>query len=232
VNAFENFLKWIMNQVGYAVCHQFPSRSFYYGGQRLPVCARDTGFFLAFAACFVVLFLFYGRTGRRYPPAWMVFALVVLLVPTILDAVTSYAGLRESSNAIREITGALAGTGAAALLYPLVVSRFFRGGEERRILECWWSLPLLLLVPAVVSLALWPDWFGAFWFWAVLVTLSILFLLFLLNYTLVSLLFAWIRGEECVPGASFSAVLTVFMVLAEIVVANRLHWLLYLGVRS
>jgi uncharacterized membrane protein len=225
MGAVEDFFIWIMNQVGYAVCHQFSSRSLHYGGQKLPVCARDTGFFLTFAVCFIALLLVYGRNGKRYPPVWTVVALAVLIVPTVADAVTSYAGLRESSNAIREITGALAGTGAAALLFPLAASRFFREGGGKRILERWWSLPLLLLVPAAVSLALWPDWSGAFWFWAVLVTLSILFALFVLNYTLVSLLFAWIRGEQGVPGVRVNAALTAFMVLAEIVVANRLHWL-------
>ena len=225
MGAVENFFKWIMNQVGYAVCHQFSERSLHYGGQKLPVCARDTGFFLAFVACFVVLLLFYGRSGKRYPRAAVVVFLAVLIVPSVVDAITSYAGLRESSNAVREITGALAGTGAAALLFPLASSQMFKGEESARILERWWSLPLLLAVPAAVSLALWPDWPGAFWFWSVLVTLSILFTLFVLNYTLASLLFSWIRGEELVPGAAAGSVLAAFMVLTEIVLANRLHWL-------
>jgi len=229
MGAVEDLFKWIMNQVGYAVCHQFSSRSLHYGGQKLPVCARDTGFFLAFAACFIVLLLFYGRRGKRYPPVWTIVALAVLIVPTVIDAITSYAGLRESSNAVREITGAFAGTGAAALLFPIASSRMFKGEESVRILERWWSLVLLLLVPVVVSLALWPDWPGAFWFWAVLVTLSILFALFLLNFTLVSLLFAWLRGEKGVPGAGVITSLTAFMVLVEIIVANRLHWLLYIS---
>jgi uncharacterized membrane protein len=191
----------------------------------LPVCARDTGLFLAFVACFVVLLIFYGRSGKRNPPVVVVVFLAVLIVPAVVDAITSYAGLRESSNAVREITGALAGTGAAALLFPLASSRMFRGEESARILERWWSLPLLLIVPAAISLALWPDWPGAFWFWSVLVTISILLTLFVLNYTLVSLLFSWIRGEEGVPGAVAVSLLTAFMVLAEIVLANRLHWL-------
>ena len=232
MNAFLDFLRWIMNQVGYAFCHQFSGSSLHYGGQKLPVCARDTGFFIAFAACFVVMLLLYGRSGKLYPPVWMIVALAVLIIPTVVDAITSYAGLRESTNAVRAITGALAGTGAAALLFPLASSLMFKGEASARILERWWSLPLLLLVPAVVSLAFWPDWPGAFWFWAVLVTLSILLALLLLNYTLVSLLFAWIRGEQRAPGAAVGSVLAAFMVLAEIVLANRLHWLLYVGVRS
>jgi uncharacterized membrane protein len=225
MGAVEDFFKWIMNQVGYAVCHQLPERSLHYGAQKLPVCARDTGFFLVFAACFLVLLIVYGRIGKRYPTVWIVVALAVLIIPTVVDAITSYAGLRESTNAVREITGALAGTGAAALLFPLASSLMFTDGEERRVLERWWSLPLLLLVPAAVSLALWPDWPGAFWFWAALVTLSILLTLFVLNFTLVSLIFAWIRGEEAVPQARFISVLVSFMVLAEVVLANRLHCL-------
>ncbi|MCJ7653313.1 MAG: DUF2085 domain-containing protein [Actinobacteria bacterium] len=225
MSAVEDFFKWIMNEIGYAVCHQFTERSLHYGGRKLPVCARDTGFFLAFAACFVVLLLVYGRSGRRYPPVAMVVAIGVLILPTVVDAITSYAGLRESINAVREITGALAGTGAAALLFPLASSRMFKGDEGRTVLERWWSLPLLLLVPAAVSLALWPDWPGAFWFWSVLVTLSILLTLLILNYTLVSLLLDWIRGEDRVPGVKVIIVFAAFMALAEIVIANRLHWI-------
>ena len=36
---------WPLDSVGYAVCHRIPERSFFFGYNQLPVCARDTGMF-------------------------------------------------------------------------------------------------------------------------------------------------------------------------------------------
>lgn len=212
----------LMNEIGYAVCHQLPSRGLSYGGRHMPVCARDTGFFLAFAAGFLVLLMVYRRQGRRYPGWPMVLALALLILPTVFDAVTSYTGLRSSNNAVRMITGALAGTGVAALVFPLASSCAFSGGPPRRILEKWGSFPLLLLVPATLSLAVWPDFPGAFWLWAPLTCLSLVFLLLVLNFTLVSLVTEWLEFRV---RTWLVAAMAMGLALAEIVAANRLHWL-------
>lgn len=213
-----------MDQIGYSVCHQLSERSLDYGTKALPVCARDTGFFLCFAACFIALAAFYGRDGTRYPSWKMVVALAVLIVPTVVDAVTSYAGLRGSTNAVRLVTGSLAGMGAAALLFPLAARGLPGGAGGKRILARWWHFPLLLAVPAVISLALWPDWGGGYWLWAPLVSASIVFVLLVLNFTLVSLIAAWV-GEGSAHPVAVAVVLSLVLSVAELVASNRLHWL-------
>jgi uncharacterized membrane protein len=217
-----------MDQVGYAICHQLSERSLAYGGRALPVCARDTGVFLGFAACFIVLLLAYGREPRRYPSWPKLLALALFIVPTALDAATSYAGLRESSNAIRVATGSLAGTALAALVFPMassVVPPSGDPGERPAVFESWYSIPLLLAVPAAISLLLWLDWPGAYWTWAPMVTLAIVFTLLALNFTLIALAIAWKRGEDRVPGAGPLAGLALAAALVEVVLSNRLHWL-------
>ncbi len=221
-------LTWLMDQVGFAICHQLSERSLAYGGRAMPVCARDTGLFLGFAACFVILLLAYGREPRRYPSWPKLLALALFIVPTAFDAATSYAGLRESSNAIRVVTGSLAGTALAALVFPLassVVSPSGDTGERPAVFESWYSIPFLLAVPAAISLLLMPDWPGAYWTWAPMVTLSILFTLLALNFTLVALAIAWKRGEDRVPGAGKLAGLALAAALVEVLLSNRLHWL-------
>lgn len=219
---------WLMNQVGYAICHQFAERSLSYGGRTLPVCARDTGLFLGFAVCFAALLAFYGRAPRRSASWPKLVALALFILPTVIDATTTYAGLRQTTNAIRLVTGSLAGTALAALVFPLAGSRFateIDPGSGEPVFVSWWSVPSLLAVGAAVSLLVWPDWPGAYWLWAPLVTLSILFTLLVLNFILVALLLDRTRGGVRTPGLSTVLVVAALAVLVEVVVSNRLHWL-------
>lgn len=231
MGAFGDFLISIMRAVGYGICHQLPARSLHYGVRALPVCARDTGVFVGFTVCFIALLVAYRGGNRRYP-TWPKIAILVLFVlPTYIDALTSYAGWRASSNLIRLSTGSLAGTGLAALLFPLAAGtlayarKLKSEGQPGRLLEKWWSLPALLLVPAGITLAMWPRWPGGFWLWAPVVTLSILFTLFALNFTLISLVTEWVRGVERAPAMAVLVSFGLVFALIEIAASNRLHWL-------
>jgi uncharacterized membrane protein len=219
---------WLMNQVGYAICHQFAERSLAFGGRTLPVCARDAGLFLSFTACFAVLMAAYGRGPRRLASRPKLIALALFVLPMVIDATTSYAAIRQTTNAIRLATGSLAGTCFAAMVFPLAVSRLvpvIDTEDAEPLFASWWSIGALLAVPAAVSLILWPDWPGAYWLWAPLVTLSILFALLVLNFILVSLLFDRRGGEPRSPGPGATALLAAAAVLVEVVASNRLHWL-------
>jgi uncharacterized membrane protein len=208
-----------------------PVRSLHYGGRALPVCARDTGVFLGFAACFVVLLVAYRGKSPRYPSWPKTGLLALFLLPTFIDAVTSYAGWRASGNPVRLVTGALAGTGIAAILFPLAAGCLVRlrdrtpAEQQGRMLAPPWSLPALLLIPVTVSLAMWPSWPGAFWLWSPLVTLSIVFMLFALNFTLVELVIEWVRGIDRAGTLEVVASLGLALAVIELVVSNRLHWL-------
>jgi len=227
---FGDFLIRVMQSVGFAICHQLPARSLHYGGRALPVCARDAGIFLGFTACLIVLLAANHGKTPRYPTWPKVAILIAFVLPTYIDAVASYAGIWGSNNTIRLATGALAGTGLAAILYPFSAGAVaWAAGRQRedsgRMLASPWSLPALLLIPAAITLAMWPRWPGAYWFWAPLVTLAILFTFFALNFTLVSLVLQWIRGVEKVPRVVWLVGLGLAAALVELAASNRLHWL-------
>ncbi|MDD5448745.1 MAG: DUF2085 domain-containing protein [Actinomycetota bacterium] len=226
MQGFISFLTWIFNQIGYSICHQIESRTLHFGGKALPVCARDTGTFIGFTFCFVLLLAFNGLGKGRYPSRLKVIVICLLLLPTIVDGVTSYAGLRETSNAVRLITGSCAGVALAALVFPLFSSLFSRkryGIDEESPLDSWWSILLLLLTVVFIFFLLMPDWPGAFWFWSAVEIFSIIFTLAVLNFMLIRLVLLLLDKAISKTATLFFS----FLALAcELAISNRLHWLL------
>lgn len=220
-----DLLIYIMDQVGFAVCHQLPERTLGFGGRQLPVCARDTGLFLGLAVCFAILLIAYRTGSVAYPSVVKTALIACFIVPMLLDVFTVSVGLRSTGNEIRLVTGCFAGTGIAALVYPLVAKAFFREEKKAKMFRQWWSLILLAVIPAGIFLVLQPEFPGAYWIWAPAVTAAIVFTFFILSYTFLTLATEWWSGRSC-QGFRISMMLyAVVMVAAELVVFNRLHWL-------
>jgi uncharacterized membrane protein len=124
-------LQQIVYFFGHGLCHQYPSRSFAAGGIYFGLCARDTGIFLGLLFTVIVICLFYA--GHRVKPsglpvAWVTACCGLLIVPMALDGISSYAGLRSTTNLIRYITGYLCGTGLGILAASAVFS-FWRQND-------------------------------------------------------------------------------------------------------
>jgi len=110
--------------IGYGLCHQMPERSFFGGGYQLPVCARDTGIYLGFALGLLVLALLARKSRPQDLPHWPVLLVIGVFIAAMgFDGVTSYAGLRESTNDLRLATGLGTGWGLAALTFPMLNSQ-------------------------------------------------------------------------------------------------------------
>lgn len=90
------------------ICHQEPARSFWIAGHPMAICARDVGLY---GGLWFGLLTTLWRKVRV--PGWLV-ALCVL--PMALDGASQLLGLRESTNALRLITGGLAGVPTALYL--------------------------------------------------------------------------------------------------------------------
>lgn len=108
---------------GHGFCHQIPLRSFEAGGLIFSVCARDTGIYLGFFFAVVVAFILYARHKEKpaeLPPVYYLVVLALFIVPMAVDGLSSYAGLRPTTNMIRYITGFFAGTAAGSLVVPLL----------------------------------------------------------------------------------------------------------------
>jgi len=87
-------------------CHRMPERSFFYKGRQFPVCARCTGFYLAYITMPIFTFSFW------VPGLALT---LLLLTPALIDGLTQAYFNRESNNTIRVITGFIAGAGLMSL---------------------------------------------------------------------------------------------------------------------
>jgi len=110
----------VLHFFGFAVCHTLPARTLTVGGHYLPVCARCTGIYLGIACSYVFLLARRGLRVNALPPLPISFAFAALLLPMAVDGITSYAGLRGTTNELRFITGLLAGSALPVFAFPLL----------------------------------------------------------------------------------------------------------------
>ena len=86
------------------MCHGRPERSLDFAGVAMPICARCVGIYaglLAGLAAFVLIPWLRERVVRPFALA--------AVVPLAIDGLTQLAGLRESTNELRILTGVVAG---------------------------------------------------------------------------------------------------------------------------
>lgn len=86
------------------MCHGRPERSLAIADVAMPICARCVGIYaglLAGLAAFVVIPYLRERVVRPFALA--------AVVPLAIDGLTQLAGLRESTNELRIVTGVIAG---------------------------------------------------------------------------------------------------------------------------
>lgn len=101
------------------LCHALPERSFWFKGHPMIFCSRCTLIYLMISPGILAGFLLISLVdpAMRYVLA----AVALLLMPTIIDGITQFYGWRESNNLLRAITGALFGSGIGIAMTYLVM---------------------------------------------------------------------------------------------------------------
>lgn len=126
------FFHWF----GYGLCHQLPERSYVAGGVQVPVCARDTGIYLGFVVGFTILVWAYRRSlPWEFPRLHGWLAMGALTAFMAWDGVTSYAGLRTTTNDLRLSSGLGVGFAVAALVTPMLADALGRRRNSARVLD-------------------------------------------------------------------------------------------------
>jgi uncharacterized membrane protein len=150
---FDTVMRWL----GFGLCHQLPARSFFGGGHQLPVCARDTGIYVGFVvSLLVVAALDRGRRRAGVPPAWLLVVGVALIGFLAWDGVTSYAGLRETTNLLRLATGVGTGFALTLAIAPILNAQLWRRSTDEPLLGSGVEgVAWLASIPVTFALVYW-----------------------------------------------------------------------------
>jgi uncharacterized membrane protein len=116
-------LKYKIDAFGFGVCHQIGTHSFFVGEHQLPLCARCSGIYLG-ALSGLVLLMGLKPRARRLPARGVALMLGVFFLAMLVDGINSTlqtfgAGLWDTTNFLRILTGALAGIAVVFVFYPI-----------------------------------------------------------------------------------------------------------------
>lgn len=146
----------LYNKIGFAVCQQISDRTIYIDGLKMPVDARMTGLFIGFLITIPILLMLYSK-ATDYPQK-RVFAFGILAILFLaFDGITSYTGLRQTTNSIRLVSGLPVGSFIAILLLSAFneTNRYFHGQSASKesktkikVLQSSWHQLLVLLALA------------------------------------------------------------------------------------
>jgi uncharacterized membrane protein len=147
--SFLDLLRWLDS----GICAQTPAHSFFPGGERLPLCARNTGIYSGFFITFVSLLCKRGK-AQQVPPEPIMYTLLGGVVIMALDGFNSFLldlGLPhfyQPSNLLRLATGLVTGLALAALALPMLNRECWKKGNRQQSIAAWSDLAML--IPALL----------------------------------------------------------------------------------
>lgn len=110
--------------VGYSLCHQIASRSFFFYGTQMPLCSRCTGMYIGVMVGFG--FLIPGKRRGGMPSKKILWLLGASLLLFAIDGINSYLGFVSSAphlyapqNWLRLVTGTTLGLAIPLVLMPI-----------------------------------------------------------------------------------------------------------------
>jgi uncharacterized membrane protein len=217
-------LSGFLNWMGFGLCHQLPERSYFAGGLQAPVCVRDTGIYIGFVIALAIISAAHrGERPRGFPRAHVWATMGLALAFMGWDGVTSYAGLRETTNALRLLTGLGVGFSAAALVVPMLNDELWKVPGVGRVLDPTWrygvwvaGIPLGFVTVGAIG----PRLGIAF---PLLIAMSIVATLTAINMVIVAMLPAFDRKASRVWDLWGVASVGVVLSFAEIALAGQLR---------
>lgn len=217
-------LQEVLRWLGFGLCHQLPERSYFGGGVQAPVCARDTGIYVGFMIGFALISLLHrGERPRNFPKAYVWAVMAGLVAFMGWDGISSYSGLRATTNDLRLITGLGVGFSAAALVVPMLNDESWRVSGPGRVLDPpdrFWAW--LVAIPASWLLI---DFVGLRLglFFPVLIAVAILFTLTAVNLVIVSMFPAFDRRANRWRERLLPIAISLAITLGEIALAAQLR---------
>ncbi|HKD76765.1 MAG TPA: DUF2085 domain-containing protein [Ktedonobacterales bacterium] len=173
------------------ICAQLPTHTFSPGGQRLPLCSRNTGIYLGFSLTTITQFVRGRWRAARLPSGWVAAALLAGVAIMGVDGFNSVfvdlhlPHLYQPNNYLRLATGTLTGTAMAAFLLPVANGILWRKSDGRTLYpslqKLVWMVPVLFGAWLAVTL----NWGLLLYPIALLSSAGVIVALTLINLTFV-----------------------------------------------
>ncbi len=182
------FLYNLADKIGYAVCHQMPSRTIVMGGIYLPLASRTSGIYIGFLISAIILFALFRKRENGLAPLHIMIIFYLFIFSTMFDWAGSHLGLYESSNNIRFITGFLTGSSIMAIVFPVFNFQYYKKSSNDRIFKNPVKLIIYLLIIALfITTTLFRFSFLSI-FYYYLSAFSVLFTFFFVNLLMLLLI--------------------------------------------
>ena len=147
--------------IGYAVCHQIPSHSFFEAGNQFPLCARCTGMYLG--SLLGLGFTWLQGKRSSFPPLWVWIIFAIFFLSFALDGINSAIGLLPgfrqvypSQNWLRLATGLGMGMAMGSLLVVAFTQAVWKNALDSKIFrQGRYFLAMVLAALFAGSLVLW-----------------------------------------------------------------------------
>jgi len=144
-------LRWLDS----GICAQLLTHSLYSGGERLPLCARNTGIYLGFFATLIILYVRKRGRAQALPGKSLTIVLSAGILFLAIDGTNSFlvdlgvSHLYHPNNLLRLASGLLTGLAMGIFALPVINGLIWRGSNTLRSLPAWtelgWFLPVLFL---------------------------------------------------------------------------------------
>lgn len=173
--------------IGSLVCHQIQERTIYIGEKPLPFCARDTGIYLGIFIALIYCICRGKLKSDKIPSTRTGILLIMLTVPMMIDAVSSYALIRQTDNTVRLLTGIFFGMPIALFLIPAANYKV-DGSNRLKVIDGCVDLLLLTFINVSVAFIILKFDLPAWWTVSTACLSGLVFIISRLGYTVIKLL--------------------------------------------
>ena len=214
------------------ICAQLPTHTFYPGGDRLPLCARNTGIYLGFS---LGLLLTWGRGRWRVaglPTGWVAALLLGGIALMGIDGVNSLfldmhlPHLYQPNNMLRLATGLLTGTAMVSFLVPVVNSILWKRVDTRTIYPRLRTLGLIVPVLLLAFLAVISGFGFLLYPLAIISSVGVVLALSFINLTFIVAFTGKAERYEHVLQAFPVFTLAIVLAITELVVLFNVNHML------
>ena len=215
----------LADKIGFAVCHQIPSRIIVIGGIYLPICGRTSGIYIGFLISAITLFVLFRKRENEWPSLYILITFCIFIILTGADWALSHLGVYESSNSIRFITGFLSGSSIMVIVFPVFNNQYYQKTNDLKIFKSSKKTILYFLILAIFIIITLFRFSFLSYFYYYLAALSVIFTFYFINFLMIILIpvFANKAHRTFSRFLVLPSIISLILVSLELLVSYKLH---------